>query len=441
MLSFASIGVGPVRGAVTAADDFYGITFPFVLEDQAFSAAAPGVLGNDSAGAGETPCLVAVPTTTTQGGTLSLSGTGAFTYTPPADFAGSDSFSYGLAAAIGDLCPPIAQDTAVVTFTVTQVNDAPALALVGDCADGVSVDEDSGAYLGGSACVALDPGPTNEAGQELAEVVTQTSGDIAFVSGPTITTEGFLQFRPAPNDFGSATVTITGRDNGGTANGGEDLSAPVELTITVASVPDAPLAAPDAFSALRDRTLNIAAPGVLGNDSDADGNLLNAVLASAPVHGVLTLAANGSFSYTPASGYVGPDAFSYRATDGGLSSATRIVSLTVTAVPVATPTPAVSMAASAAPTLEPSAEVSAEPTLEASPSLEPGETLGASPMAPSAPPGPGSTPEPEPAAGSRGLSLPLLLVAVLFGVLLVFAGVYYIPRWINARQGERPYPE
>ena len=428
--------MGTALGAGTANDDFYGITFPFVLEDQAFSIPTPGVFGNDSAGAGETPCLVGSPTSTTQGGTVSLAGNGAFTYTPPANYAGSDSFTYGVAAVVGDAaCPLTEQDTAVVTLTVTQVNDAPTLGLVGDCAGGVDVNEDSGPYPGDDVCVVVDPGPANEGSQELSSAMLESSGDVTFTTGPSITLAGVLQFQPAPNDFGTATVTIRGRDNGGTANGGADLSAPVQLTITVAPVPDAPVAASDGFSALRDRTLNIAAPGVLANDSDADGSPLNAVLVSSPVHGVLALAANGSFSYTPAAGYVGPDVFSYRATDGGLSSAARIVTLTITAVPVATPTPAVSASPSAAPTLAPSAEVTAEPTLEASPSLEPGESLAPSLLAPTASTGPGSTPEPEPAGESRGLSLPLLLVAVLFGVLLIFAGVYYVPRWINARQG------
>ena len=423
-------------GAATANDDFYGITFPFVLEDQAFTVPAPGVLGNDSAGAGETPCLVALPTTTTQGGTLSMAGNGAFTYTPPVDFAGSDSFSYGVAAAIGELCPPIAQDTAVVTFTVTHVNDAPTLELVGDCADGVSVNEDSGAYSGAAACLAVDPGPANEGSQELSAVTLESTGDVAFTTGPTITPAGFLQFQPAPNDFGTATVTVRGRDNGGTANGGQDLSAPVQLTITVAPVPDAPVAATDAFGALKDRTLNIGAPGVLANDSDPDGSPLNAILVSSPVHGALTLAANGSFSYTPAAGYVGPDAFSYRASDGGLSSAARIVTLTVSAVPVATPSPAPSAPPSAAPSVEASTELTPEPSRDALPSLDPGVSPEPSLVAPTASLVPGSTPEPEPAGGSRGLSLPLLLVAVLFGVLLVFAGVFYVPRSINGRQGE-----
>jgi hypothetical protein len=420
-----------VLGAGTANDDFYGITFPFVLEDQAFGVAAPGILGNDNSGAGETLCLVSPPTTSAQGGTVSIGADGSFTYTSPSNYSGADSFTYGVAVSGGGACPGTADDTATVNLTVTQVNDKPTLSLAGDCAGGVTVNEDAAGDLGEDVCVALDPGPANEGAQQLAELVLETSGDVAFQTGPTITLEGFLQFRPAANDFGTATVSIRGRDNGGTANGGQDLSSAVELTITVAPVPDAPVANADAFGALRDRTLNIGPPGILANDSDADGTSLTAILVSSPVHGQLTLGANGSFSYTPAAGYLGPDAFSYRASDGSLSSATRIVTLTVTAVPVPSPTPVVSLPPSAAPTLAPSVQVTAEPTLEPLPSLEPGTSVEITPPAPSASPGPVATPEPDPTSDGSGPSLPLLLVAVLFGVLLVFAGAYYVPRWIN----------
>ena len=75
-----------------------------------------------------------------------------------------------------------------------------------------------------------------------------------------------------------------------------------------------------------------AASGVLANDTDPDGASLTAVLASNPAHGTLALSANGSFTYTPAANYTGPDTFTYRANDGSLNSNTATVSITVTAV-------------------------------------------------------------------------------------------------------------
>lgn len=94
----------------------------------------------------------------------------------------------------------------------------------------------------------------------------------------------------------------------------------------------APAAAADSFTTAEDTALNIAAPGLLTNDSDPDGTSLTAVIVTQPTHGTLTLNANGSFTYTPAANYNGPDSFTYRASDGTATSSPATVSLTVTAV-------------------------------------------------------------------------------------------------------------
>ena len=94
----------------------------------------------------------------------------------------------------------------------------------------------------------------------------------------------------------------------------------------------APVAAGDAYSTAEDTVLTVAAPGVLGNDSDPDGDPLTAVLVSGPSHGSLTLNANGSFTYTPAADFAGSDSFTYRASDGTADSNVATVTITVTAV-------------------------------------------------------------------------------------------------------------
>src|SRR5205085_2724481 len=80
----------------------------------------------------------------------------------------------------------------------------------------------------------------------------------------------------------------------------------------------APVTANDTATLAEDTPLTISAPGVLGNDSDVDGDSLTAVLVSGPAHGTLTLNSNGSFSYTPAANYNGTDSFTYKANDGAL---------------------------------------------------------------------------------------------------------------------------
>ncbi|PYQ87572.1 MAG: hypothetical protein DMG02_20530 [Acidobacteria bacterium] len=98
------------------------------------------------------------------------------------------------------------------------------------------------------------------------------------------------------------------------------------------AVNDAPVAANDAYSTNEDTALNVAAAGVLANDSDVDGDALTAILVSSPAHGSVTLNANGSFTYTPAANYNGGDSFTYKANDGALNSNVATVSITVTAV-------------------------------------------------------------------------------------------------------------
>ncbi len=94
-----------------------------------------------------------------------------------------------------------------------------------------------------------------------------------------------------------------------------------------------PIAAGDAYATQEDSPLNIAAPGVLGNDSDPDGSPITAQLVSGPTRGTLVLNANGSFSYTPNANVNGSDSFTYNAFDGQVASLTpATVTVAITAV-------------------------------------------------------------------------------------------------------------
>lgn len=97
----------------------------------------------------------------------------------------------------------------------------------------------------------------------------------------------------------------------------------------------APTPQPDGpYAVNQGTTLNVAAPGVLGNDSDPDGNSLTVGSNTQPSHGTATVNSDGSFTYTPTAGYFGGDSFTYSATDGLMSTAAT-VSINVNATPVA----------------------------------------------------------------------------------------------------------
>ena len=91
----------------------------------------------------------------------------------------------------------------------------------------------------------------------------------------------------------------------------------------------APVANDDSYSVDSGSSLDVSAPGLLGNDTDANGDTLSAAKVSDPGHGAVTVNSNGSFTYTPSSGFAGPDSFTYKANDGSLDSNIATVSLTV----------------------------------------------------------------------------------------------------------------
>jgi len=104
------------------------------------------------------------------------------------------------------------------------------------------------------------------------------------------------------------------------------------VTVTVNNVDFAPVAVDDAYTTDEDVVLNVAAPGVLENDTDPDSPVLTAVLVDTVSHGELVLNADGSFVYTPAQDYNGTDSFTYKASDGALESEVATVTITINPV-------------------------------------------------------------------------------------------------------------
>jgi endonuclease I len=93
---------------------------------------------------------------------------------------------------------------------------------------------------------------------------------------------------------------------------------------------NAPAANNDSYNATQGNLLSVnAASGVLANDSDVEGAPLSAQLVSNVTSGTLALAANGSFTYTPAAAVCGNATFTYRASDGVRVSATRTATIAV----------------------------------------------------------------------------------------------------------------
>lgn len=132
-----------------------------------------------------------------------------------------------------------------------------------------------------------------------------------------------LTYTPAANYNGADSFTYKAND--GTAD-----SNVATVSITVTPVNDPPAANNDSYSGSAGSIITLAAPGVLANDTDVDGDALTAVLVANAAHGTVTLNADGSFSYFPSANYSGLDSFTYQAKDAANAlSNVATVSITI----------------------------------------------------------------------------------------------------------------
>ncbi len=263
-----------------------------VVEDS--GATTVNVLGNDSDADGDTLSVAAV----TQGsnGTVTLVG-GVVSYTPNADFAGADTFSYTVADGNGGSA------VGTVTVTVTAVQDAPVAT-----DDSVSVVEDSG-----STAIDVLANDIDVDGDTLVvSAVTQPS------QGTVTLTNGVVSFAPAANQTGTATFTVTISDG----NGG---SATSTVTVTITAVNDAPQAVADSASTGSASIL----VDVVENDIDVDGDSLSLSAVSGPAAGGSAVIENGQIRFTPEPGFEGTVVVNYTVSDGNGGSADGALTIVV----------------------------------------------------------------------------------------------------------------
>jgi len=180
-------------------------------------------------------------------------------------------------------------------------------------------------------------------------LANDTDGNNDSLTIASVDTTGTAGTVTCDNALGDCTYTPDGVFTGDdtftyVATDGTASSASATVTVTVNPVAGAepPVAVNDAYSIGEDTLLNVAVPGVLANDTDANGDALtvsqvngsisNVGIATATTHGTVTVNADGSFSYLAASNYNGPDSFTYVANDGTADSNVATVSIDVTPV-------------------------------------------------------------------------------------------------------------
>jgi large repetitive protein len=283
-----------------------------MAEDAALTVSAPGVLGNDTDPDNNplTASLVDPPVT----GILTFNANGSFTYAPPADFHGTVMFTYR--AHDGSEF----SNDATVTINITPVNDPPVAH-----PQSVATDEDTPLTI---TLTGEDGDPEVIQTLTFAIVTPPQHGTLGAFNPLT----GAVTYTPNQDYFGPDSFVFTVTDDAAAGAPANLTSSPATVSITVTAVNDPPVAANDGYSTSEGAALNVAAPGVLENDADVDGDPLTAELISPPSHGTLTLNPDGSFVYTPADYFNGTDQFTYQARDGQLDSNVATVTITVAAV-------------------------------------------------------------------------------------------------------------
>jgi len=250
---------------------------------------------------------------------LVVSGSGrvrTLQLTPAPNQSGSAQITLSVTYAGGSV------STDTFQLAVTPVNDAPSFTKGAD----QTVAEDAGPQTVAGWATDITPGP-NESAQAVSFQVTGNTNASLFSTAPAVSPSGTLTYTSAPNANGSATITLIAKDDGGTANGGQDTSAAQTFTITVTPVNDPPVAQNLSIGTSEDSSTSI-----FFSATDVEGNSITFTVVTNPSHG--TLSGSGSFrTYTPALNYNGPDSFTYKATDSaGADSQPATVTINVTAV-------------------------------------------------------------------------------------------------------------
>ncbi|MEE8129655.1 MAG: tandem-95 repeat protein, partial [Vicinamibacterales bacterium] len=247
---------GTVNNGVDTSDaQTFTITVNAVNDKPSFTAGNPPVV-NEDAGAqtvtswvtsfdtgaanesgqsvlGYTVANISTPGLFSAGPTVDVAGN--LDYTPAGDASGTSTFRVAVQDSGGTVNGGTeTSDAQTFTITVIPVNDQPSFT----AGNPPVVNEDAGAQTVTSWVTSFDPGAANEFGQlVLSYTVANISSPGLFASGPSVDAAGNLSYTPAASATGSSTFDAQVQDNGGTANGGIDVSAAQTFTITVDPAP------------------------------------------------------------------------------------------------------------------------------------------------------------------------------------------------------------
>ncbi|MGB0322823.1 MAG: Ig-like domain-containing protein, partial [Luminiphilus sp.] len=287
--------VAPVNDPPTVVNDS-GYVTPFET-----AVTLENVLANDSDIDGD---VISIASASSANGQAVFNADQTITFTPNSGFSGQATVTY----VISD--PSGLTATGTASVTVLQSNSPP-----------TAVD-DTGLVMEAGTTIVLDRILSNDSdldGDEITLVSATTTEGTVTVSSPTSLSLTVPKDTPAT----SVQVTYTIQDT---------LGQTATATVTIEVIPDnfAPIANDDVAVTIFEG--EVATTGdVLANDTDADGDALTIVSATAP-NGSVTVNADGTLSYTPNSGFIGDDVITYTVDDGRGARDSAVVIVTVVSV-------------------------------------------------------------------------------------------------------------
>ncbi|MEM7116667.1 MAG: Ig-like domain-containing protein [Chloroflexota bacterium] len=288
--------VGSTKAAPPVAENDTGL----LSEGGSLDIIAPGVLLNDEDPEGGGLVVTTTPVSDPSHGILVLRADGSYLYTHDGSQTTSDSFIYEVC----DTEPLCSQAT--VSLTIVEVNDAP---IPGT--DSASVAE------GGNVAVSAPGVLANDSDEEGHQLSVNTSPVTPPSHGSlSLAIDGSYSYTHDGSETTSDSFVYQVCDNGSPS-----LCANGTVNISIQPVNDPPQAQTDEASVFEGDSVTVAAPGVLGNDSDPDvGDTIRVdpvTPTSPPQHGDLTLAADGWFTYVHDGSETTSDSFDYRVCDSG----------------------------------------------------------------------------------------------------------------------------
>jgi len=232
-----------------------------------------------------------------QNGSLQFHADGTFTYTPHANYNGTDSFTFQANDGTGN------SNVSTITLNVSPVNDLP-------------VSQNGALTLAEDSVARSSVQATDIDGDTLTySLVGQPQhGTIQFKADGTFT------YTPHGNYNGTDSFTFNANDGTGNSN----VST---ISLNISPINDLPVSDDGTVTLKED---SVAKSAVIAHD--VEGDAISYTLVSGPQHGTIQFKADGTFTYTPSANYNGTDSFTFKANDGHGDGNVATMKLNVTPV-------------------------------------------------------------------------------------------------------------